>query len=54
MGEITIRQPQVDDAAKTAAKMGGMDVDREYRPGSVCRSMVKGGVAERFPEAVKW
>lgn len=39
----------VDGAAKIAAQRGGMDVDRGYRPGSVCRSRVVGGVAQRFP-----
>lgn len=40
---------QVDRAAKDAAKRGGIDLDREYKPGSVSRSMVKGGVALPFP-----
>jgi ribonuclease HI len=38
-----------DEAAKAAARRGGIDDDTGYRPGSVSRSMVKGGVAERFP-----
>src|SRR5690348_6923604 len=42
---------QVDRAAKSAAKRGGIDVDRDYRPGSVSRSMVRGGTAQRFPAA---
>ena len=42
---------QVDSSAKTAAKRGGIDVDTGYRPGSASRSMVKGGVAQRFPAA---
>lgn len=41
----------VDRAAKIAAQRGGTDVDRGYRPGSVCRSMVTGGVAHRYPAA---
>ena len=28
---------------------GGIDVDREYKPGSVCRSMVTGGLALPYP-----
>jgi hypothetical protein len=50
-GKTTELGKEVDKAAKTAAKRGGIDVDTGYRPGSVCRSMVKGGVAERFPAA---
>lgn len=42
---------QVDRAAKEAAQRGGIDVDRGYKPGSVCRSMVKGGTAQRFSAA---
>ena len=48
-GKKTKLGKQVDEAAKTAAKRGGIDVDTNYRPGSVTRSMVKGGIAERFP-----
>ena len=40
-----------DHAAKAAAQRGGIDVDTGYKPGSVSRSMVKGGSAERFPAA---
>ena len=40
---------EVDHAAKAAAQRGGIDVDTGYKPGSVGRSMVKGGVADRFP-----
>ena len=50
-GKTTAIGKQVDIAAKTAAKRGGIDVDTGYRPGSACRSKVKGGVAERFPAA---
>jgi len=42
---------QVHRAAQTAAKRGGLDDDSGYRPGAVSRSMVNGGVAERFPAA---
>jgi ribonuclease HI len=38
---------QIDRAAKKAAKRGGSDVDRGYRPGTVAHSMVK-GAATRF------
>jgi len=50
-GKTTELGKQVDKAAKTAAKRAGIDVDSGYRPGSVSRSMVKGGVAQRFPAA---
>lgn len=40
---------RVDKLAKAAALRGGIDVDREYKPGSVSRSMVKGGVALPYP-----
>lgn len=39
----------VDKAAKAAAKRGGIDKDRGYRPGAVCRSLVKGGPAQPYP-----
>lgn len=39
----------VDKLAKAAAMRGGIDMDREYKPGSVSRSMVKGGVALPYP-----
>jgi ribonuclease HI len=42
---------QVHHAAQNAAQRGGIDKDVGYRPGSVSRSMVKGGVAQRFPAA---
>jgi ribonuclease HI len=42
---------QVDTAAKAAARRGGFDDDIGFRPGSVSRSMVRGGVAVRFPAA---
>lgn len=48
-GKKTDLGKQVDRAAKDAAKRGGMDVDAGYKPGSVTRSKVKGGSAERFP-----
>jgi ribonuclease HI len=38
----------VDRAAKAAAQRGGMDVDRGYRPGAVCRSLVKDGGAQPY------
>lgn len=50
-GKKTDLGTQVDHAAKRAAKRGGIDVDHDYRPGSVCRSMVIGGAAQRFPAA---
>jgi ribonuclease HI len=40
---------RVDRAAKNAAIRGGIDLDRDYKPGSVSRSMVKGGVALPYP-----
>ena len=39
---------RIDTATKNAAKRGGTNVDRGYRPGTVSRSMVKGS-AMRFP-----
>lgn len=50
-GKTTALGKQVDVAAKTAAKRGGIDIDRDYRPGGVSRSMVKGGSVQRFPAA---
>ena len=50
-GKKTPMTKQIHRAAQTAAKRGGIDEDTGYRPGSVSRSMVKGGVAERFPAA---
>jgi ribonuclease HI len=48
-GKKTGLGKQVDFAAKAAAKRGGLNVDTGYKPGSVCRSTVSGGTAERFP-----
>ena len=42
---------KVDKAAKTAAQRGGFDTDTGYMPGSVTRSSVKEGSAERFHAA---
>jgi ribonuclease HI len=42
---------KVDKAAKTAAQRGGFDTDTGYKPGSVTRSLVKEGSAERFRAA---
>jgi ribonuclease HI len=39
----------VDKVAKAAAQRGGLGVDRGYRPGAVCRSLVKDGTAEPYP-----
>lgn len=50
-GKKTDLGKQVDDAAKRAAKRGGIDIDRGYQPGSICRSMVIGGTVQRFPAA---
>jgi ribonuclease HI len=50
-GKKTELGKRVDRSAKTAAQRGGIDVDTGYKPGSVSRSMVKGGSAERFPAA---
>lgn len=50
-GKKTELGKRVDRSAKTAARRGGIDVDIGYKPGSVSRSMVKGGSAERFPAA---
>jgi len=51
IGKKTPMTKQIHNAAQAAAKRGGNDADTGYRPGSVSRSMVKGGVAERFPAA---
>ena len=40
---------KVDKAAKAAAKQGGLDVDRGFKPGTISRSMVKDAAATRFP-----
>jgi ribonuclease HI len=42
----------IDRAAKSAAKRGGVDIDRGYRPGTISRSLVK-GTATRFPASGK-
>jgi len=49
VGKRNPKTKQIHSAAQTAAKRGGIDKDTGYRPGSVSRSMVKGGAAERFP-----
>jgi hypothetical protein len=38
----------IDRAAKAAAKRGGQDIDRGFRPGVLAKSLVK-GTATRFP-----
>ena len=48
-GKKTPVLKKVDKAAKAAAKRGGLDVDRGFKPGSVARSMVTGAAATRFP-----
>ena len=48
-GKSSASAKVVDKAAKAAAARGGTDIDRGYRPGAVCRSMVKGGVAQLYP-----
>jgi ribonuclease HI len=50
-GKKDLVTKQIHYAAQAAAKRGGNDEDTGYRPGSVSRSMVRGGVAERFPAA---
>src|SRR6266850_7193315 len=50
-GKKTELGKKADKAAKAAAQRGGIDVDTGYKPGSVSRSMVKGGSAERFQAA---
>lgn len=47
-GKKTPMTKQIHKAAQSAAKRGGFEKDRGYRPGSVSRSMVKGGTCERF------
>jgi ribonuclease HI len=39
---------RIDRAAKDAAKRGGLDIDRGFRPGIIAKSLVK-GTATRFP-----
>jgi len=48
LGKKTPILKRVDKAAKQAAKRGGPDTDRGYKPGAIARSMV-GGSASRFP-----
>jgi ribonuclease HI len=50
-GKTTEIGRRTDKLAKAAAKRGGIDRDRGYRPGAFCRSMVKGGVALPYPAA---
>ena len=40
---------RVDKVARAAAKRGGLDMDTGNKPGAFRRSMVKGGVAIRYP-----
>lgn len=47
-GKLSIHAKAVDKAAKAAAQRGGLDVDDGFRPGAICRSMVK-GVARPYP-----
>ena len=49
LGKKSATGKMVDRAAKAAAQRGGMDRDRGYRPGAVCRSLVQGGVAQPYP-----
>lgn len=51
VGKKTPLTKQIHNAAQAAAKRGGIDDDTGYRPGNVSRSMVRGGVAERFSAA---
>ena len=48
LGKKTPVLKLVDKAAKAAAKRGGPDSDRGYKPGTIARSMVT-GAATRFP-----
>ena len=48
-GKKTEIEKRVHALAKDAALQGGPNVDRGYRPGAFCRSMVNGGVALPFP-----
>jgi ribonuclease HI len=48
-GKTTVHGKFVDKTAKAAARRGGPNLDRTYRPGSVCRSMIPGVVAEPYP-----
>jgi ribonuclease HI len=40
---------RVDKISKAAAQRGGLNVDRNYKPGAFGRSRVKGGVAKPYP-----
>lgn len=48
-GKKSATGKRVDNAAKAAAQRGGIDTDRGYRPGAVCRSLVQGGLAQPYP-----
>jgi ribonuclease HI len=50
-GKTTELGKKVDQAAKFAARRGGIDIDTGYKPGAVTRSMVRGGSAIRFDAA---
>ena len=50
-GKKTELGKKVDQAAKVAARRGGIEIDTGYKPGAVTRSMVKGGSAIRFDAA---
>jgi ribonuclease HI len=47
-GKRTPILKMIDKAAKVAAKRGGQDIDRGFRPGVIAKSLVK-GTATRFP-----
>jgi ribonuclease HI len=48
-GKTTDIGKRVHRAARAAAERGGPNIDWGYKPGAVCRSMVRGGVAIRYP-----
>jgi ribonuclease HI len=48
LGKKSAVLKRVDKASKAAAKRGGPDIDRGYKPGVIARSMIK-GVATQFP-----
>lgn len=48
-GKETPEGKAIHAAAKAAARRGGFDVDRGYKPGAYRRSMVKGGIALPYP-----
>jgi hypothetical protein len=50
LGKKTAILKDIDRAAKSAAKRGGHQVDRGFKPGTVSRSLVR-GTATRFPAA---